>query len=110
VAKILYFIKGSNPTAEERAAAEALGTKMFRNASARTSFIEACDGVAGAVPEAYAKIKRADKPVAAKPATPVPTPAPAADAPVPPPAPAADAPAPGTPPWSGKAKGKDKDK
>lgn len=31
--KILYYINGMEPTAEERIEAELLGTKMFRNAN-----------------------------------------------------------------------------
>ena len=54
--RILFFIAGEAPTKEESAAAEALGTKMFRNASYVNSehSPEPCDAVAGLVPSAYA--------------------------------------------------------
>ena len=52
--KILYFINGPVPTDEERKEAEALDA-VFRNANAAgdNDFLENCDGVAGAVPDAY---------------------------------------------------------
>lgn len=66
--RILFFIAGEAPTKEESAAAEALGTKAFRNAryvSNETS-LEPCDAVAGAVPPAYAKfpVAKAEQAVA----------------------------------------------
>ena len=56
--RILFFIAGEAPTKEESAAAEALGTKMFRNARYVNSehSPEPCDAVAGLVPPAYAKL------------------------------------------------------
>lgn len=59
--KILFFIKGANPTVEEEEAAEKLGPNvMFRNANfvpvdASPGSLEQCGGVAGAVPTLYAK-------------------------------------------------------
>lgn len=55
--RILFFIAGEAPTKEESATAEALGTKMFRNARYVNSehSPEPCDAVAGLVPPAYAK-------------------------------------------------------
>lgn len=51
--KILYFINGAIPTEKEREEAEKLGA-VFRNARfAEHDFVEQCDEVAGAVPDAY---------------------------------------------------------
>lgn len=73
---ILYFIDGPVPTAADIAACDKLFGK-FRNAQqvAATDHLEACDAVAGCVPAAYAKLPRADKPVAATPAESAPVPA-----------------------------------
>ena len=84
--RILFFIAGEAPTKEESAAAEALGTKMFRNARHVNSehSPEPCDAVAGLVPPAYAKFPFAaaveepvatEQPVAPVVAEPVPEPA-----------------------------------
>lgn len=56
---ILFFIEGSIPTDEERAAAEKLGTSRFRNARLvkDSDPIEKCDAVAGAIPEIYKNIE-----------------------------------------------------
>lgn len=69
VARILFFIAGPVPTAEEyEAAARINGNVSFRNASVigpgdRT---EECDGVAGTVPDVYKKFPSADEATAAK--------------------------------------------
>ncbi len=55
--RILFFILGALPTAEEVGEAEALGFNVvFRNALLvpAEGALEACDGVAGEVPERYA--------------------------------------------------------
>ena len=56
-AKILYFIAGPVPTKKDYEGAKALSGKVvFRNASAVPNYphaLEACDGVAGAIPPAY---------------------------------------------------------
>jgi hypothetical protein len=55
--RILFFINGSIPSEEEVAEAESLGFNVtFRNALfvAAEGALEACDGVAGDVPERYA--------------------------------------------------------
>jgi hypothetical protein len=92
--RVLFFIAGPVPTEAELAAAEQLGTKMFRNAAQVTKddAVEKCDAVAGAVPPSYAKLPRVEVPavaVAPAPETPANTqseapadPAPAAPAPV----------------------------
>lgn len=58
-AKILYFVDGHAPTPDDfTAAAELTATVVFRNARAVPSephSLEICDGVAGKVPEIYAK-------------------------------------------------------
>ncbi len=60
-AKILFFIAGVLPTKEDYEAAQKLGNSssvVFRNASQvpkERHALENCDGVAGAVPECYAK-------------------------------------------------------
>ena len=56
--KILFFIAGPNPTANEFAAAEKIGTTTFRYAGAIRPIdsIERCDAVAGdpdVIPETY---------------------------------------------------------
>lgn len=59
--RILFFIAGSTPTDEEfEAAQKYLPNMAFRNAafvdaSASVGSLEHCDGVAGMVPEVYAK-------------------------------------------------------
>lgn len=55
--KILVFIAGSIPTEAELAFAEKHNTSMFRNATVGEpdACLEACDAVAGCVPEAYLK-------------------------------------------------------
>jgi len=55
--QILFFVNGAVPTAADYAAAEALGTKTFRNA--RKSSLPPKDGCrcAGCVPPAYLKAK-----------------------------------------------------
>lgn len=67
--RVLFFIVGAVPTEAELAAAQTLGTKMFRNAAQVTDLdaIERCDGVAGAVPPRYAKCPRLDAPAVAAP-------------------------------------------
>ena len=66
--KILFFIAGSIPTDEERAAAEKMGTSMFRNCQLvkDSDPIEKCDSVAGAVPEIYKNIEVAEIPGVSK--------------------------------------------
>lgn len=58
-AKILYFIEGAAPTAEDFEAAQAIGGNVvFRNALAvpnEPHSLEICDGVAGVVPPIYAE-------------------------------------------------------
>jgi hypothetical protein len=54
--KILFFIEGAVPTPSDLAAAEALGTRCFRNARKATVPPRDCR-VAGAVPANYAKSK-----------------------------------------------------
>ena len=57
-AKILYFIAGPVPTKKDYEGAKALSGKVvFRNALAVPNYphaLETCDGVAGAIPPAYA--------------------------------------------------------
>lgn len=70
-AKILYFVDGPAPTAEDfAAAAELKATVVFRNARAVPSeahSLEICDGVAGKVPTIYAeKYPTADEAISAK--------------------------------------------
>jgi len=56
--KILFFIKDAVPTEAERLeASEIVGNVVFRNASIKTEFPEACDGVAGAVPDLYKQVE-----------------------------------------------------
>lgn len=59
LAKILYFVEGPGPTADQLAEAlEMSATVMFRNALAVPSephSLELCDGVAGIVPPLYAE-------------------------------------------------------
>lgn len=55
---ILFFLAASSPTAEEEAEAMEFGPNVrFRNAEFgnHSGALEACDGVAGKVPDAYAK-------------------------------------------------------
>jgi hypothetical protein len=57
-ARILFFVLGVAPTAEDfEAAAKLQADVVFRNARAVPSegSLEACDGVAGEVPERYAE-------------------------------------------------------
>lgn len=58
-AKILYFVSGPAPTAEQLAEAnEMSATVVFRNAlavPAEQHSLEICDGVAGDVPQLYAE-------------------------------------------------------
>ena len=53
----LFFIKGAIPTADELAAAEALGTRSFRNALKPSTPPRGGCKAAGAVPENYRKAK-----------------------------------------------------
>lgn len=56
--QILFFIAGTMPTAKDEADALMLGPNVsFRNASliVPAATLEKCDGVAGCVPECYAK-------------------------------------------------------
>jgi hypothetical protein len=55
--KILFFMAGANPTPDELAAAEKIGTTCFRNASVvfPNEALEECDAVAGAAPAEYVK-------------------------------------------------------
>lgn len=64
--KIIYFIDGFAPTADEELEAQSFGVKtVFRNAQYVTCADEACDGVAGSViPDAYKDYPRADEIVA----------------------------------------------
>ena len=58
LARILYFVAGVAPSAEDFEAAEKLGANVsFRNANAvpAEGALEICDGVAGEVPERYAE-------------------------------------------------------
>lgn len=60
--RILYFIKGVMPSAEAVEVAEQYGPNVaFRNANFASSAgaPEKCDGVAGDIPEAYAKLPKA---------------------------------------------------
>lgn len=55
--RIIYFIKGAAPTADDLAGALKLGANVvFRNVQfiGQPNCLEACAGVAGAVPPAYA--------------------------------------------------------
>lgn len=76
--RILYFIEGSQPSDEDKAAAEALGPVMYRNARFIDESAEAepCDAVAGRVPANY-KIFPAAAPVGTEQEKPVETPTPA---------------------------------
>lgn len=56
---ILYFIDGPNASDEDVKAARALGAKL-RNAQLVDRLDEKADAVAGAVPEAYKDVPRAD--------------------------------------------------
>ena len=60
--KVLYFIHGAVPSEKELADAKLYGNNVaYRNAQFATSGAapEPCDGVAGAVPEAYASCPKA---------------------------------------------------
>lgn len=64
--KILFFIDGPVPTDAERLEAFDLQAQVaFRNAQHVTRVDEECDGVAGAVPEAYADFPDAEEALAA---------------------------------------------
>lgn len=68
-ARILFFIIGPVPTAEDVAKAGEIGAQViFRNASAVGEYDkpEDCDGVEGAVPEAYKKFPSAAEGIAKK--------------------------------------------
>lgn len=57
--KILYFVKGGVPSAEQKAEADSMKA-LIRHANITSGdFIERCDAVVGDVPEAYAKFPRA---------------------------------------------------
>lgn len=61
--KIIYFINGAAPSAADQLAVLDLGVSVqFRNARfvAADERPEPCDGVAGHVPDAYAKIPKAE--------------------------------------------------
>jgi len=61
--RILFFIKGVMPSAEAMEVAEKYGPNVaFRNANfvPSSGAIEKCDGVAGEVPETYAKCPKAE--------------------------------------------------
>lgn len=65
-AKILYFVDGVAPSADDMIAAAAInGQVCFRNARAIVSegALEECDGVAGKVPPTYAKLPTAEQAV-----------------------------------------------
>ena len=67
-AKILFFVDGVAPTPEDYEAASKLTAQVvFRNATVvpPEGALEECDGVAGAVPEAYAKLPTAEEAVKA---------------------------------------------
>ena len=69
VARILFFIAGPVPNAEEyNAAAQLQGQVSFRNASVigEGDRTELCDGVAGLVPKPYAGFPSAEEAIAAK--------------------------------------------
>lgn len=64
---ILFFIATAVPTAEEQAEAMQYGPNVrFRNAEFgnHSGALEECDGVAGKVPEAYAKCPTAEDAIA----------------------------------------------
>lgn len=51
--KILFFIADCVPTEAERKAASEIQGAVFRNGRIKSEFPEACDGVAGLVPDVY---------------------------------------------------------
>jgi hypothetical protein len=55
--QILFFVDGPVPTAEDHAAAKALGTTCFRNARKQGAPPKGGCKVAGHVPENYLKAK-----------------------------------------------------
>lgn len=62
--RILYFIKGVMPSAEAQEVAEEFGPNVaFRNANfvPSSGALEACDGVAGDVPETYKNLPTAEE-------------------------------------------------
>lgn len=62
--RILYFIKGVMPSAEAQEVAEEYGPNVaFRNANfvPSSGALEACDGVAGDVPETYKNLPTAEE-------------------------------------------------
>lgn len=62
--KILFFVDGMAPSAEDLAAASEInGQVVFRNARAVPSegALETCDGVAGKVPPQYSKLPTAEQ-------------------------------------------------
>lgn len=66
--KILFFIKGVMPSIEAQEVADEYGPNVaFRNAHfvKDSGSLEACDGVAGEVPEAYKKLPSAEEACAA---------------------------------------------
>ena len=68
-AKILFFVQGVAPTAEDFEAASKLTAQVvFRNAQAvpAEGALEECDGVAGAVPAPYAELPTAEEAIAKK--------------------------------------------
>ena len=63
-AKILFFVQGVAPTAEDFEAASKLTAQVvFRNAQAvpAEGALEECDGVAGAIPPTYAELPTAEE-------------------------------------------------
>lgn len=66
--KVIYFLAGPVPSAEQIAAAEKLGSSsrqvVFRNATQVRDgeALEKCDFVAGNVPKQYTKVERLDEP------------------------------------------------
>ena len=65
--RILFFVKGSLPSKEAYDIADEFGVNVaFRNASVIRdgACIEACDGVAGEVPESYSHIRPAKEVIA----------------------------------------------
>lgn len=62
--RILFFIKGTLPSAEAMEVAEKYGPNVaFRNANfvPSSGAIEKCDGVAGEVPETYKELPTAEE-------------------------------------------------
>lgn len=62
--RILYFIKGVMPSAEAQEVAEEYGPNVaFRNANfvPSSGALEACDGVAGDVPDTYKDLPTAEE-------------------------------------------------